>query len=212
MGRPKTYDRAAKLAAARDLFWERGYEATSVSDLEQATGLDRSSLYREFGSKRQLFGLALDEYLQTQIGAMLAGVRAPGAGLDAVLGFFSGLAGLFRSDPAGSTRGCLMVNSTAELAAADAGTAAAAAGYRDLLRESFASALSAAAASGELEAIAPQILRDRALLLASATTGIFLAARIDPADAAQLCDATASVAASWRAARPRRNTARGTRR
>jgi len=54
-GRPKGYDRRAVLVVARDLFWEKGYEATSISDLERHTGLNRSSLYQEFGSKRDLF-------------------------------------------------------------------------------------------------------------------------------------------------------------
>ena len=47
MGRPKGYDRDDVVVAARDLFWERGYEATSISDLEQRTGLNRSSLYQK---------------------------------------------------------------------------------------------------------------------------------------------------------------------
>jgi TetR/AcrR family transcriptional regulator, transcriptional repressor for nem operon len=55
VGRPKGYDRALALLAARDLFWEQGYERTSIADLEARTGLNRSSLYQEFGSKRQLF-------------------------------------------------------------------------------------------------------------------------------------------------------------
>ena len=54
MGRPKGYDRETVLLAARDLFWEQGYERTSIADLEERTGLNRSSLYTEFGSKRQL--------------------------------------------------------------------------------------------------------------------------------------------------------------
>jgi hypothetical protein len=45
MGRPKGYDRETILVAARDLFWEQGYERTSIADLEERTGLNRSSLY-----------------------------------------------------------------------------------------------------------------------------------------------------------------------
>ena len=51
MARPKDYDRDDVLISARDLFWEQGYEATSITELEERTGLNRSSLYREFGSK-----------------------------------------------------------------------------------------------------------------------------------------------------------------
>src|ERR1700757_4861162 len=60
MARPKSYERDTVLIAARDVFWERGYEATSIAALEERTGLSRSSLYEEFGSKRDLFQAALE--------------------------------------------------------------------------------------------------------------------------------------------------------
>jgi len=62
MARPKGYDRDAVLVAARDLFWEQGYERASIADLEKRTGLNRSSIYQEFGSKRELFSAALQCY------------------------------------------------------------------------------------------------------------------------------------------------------
>ena len=55
MGRTATFDRADAVRAARGIFWDRGYEATSIPDLEQATELRRSSLYHTFGSKKELF-------------------------------------------------------------------------------------------------------------------------------------------------------------
>ena len=48
MGRTATFDRADAVRAARGVFWNQGYEATSIPDLEQATGLKRSSLYHAF--------------------------------------------------------------------------------------------------------------------------------------------------------------------
>ena len=74
--------RSAVLIAARDLFWERGYEGTSIADLEQRTGLNRSSLYLEFGSKRDLFQAALDCYADQIIATLLADVREADAGLE----------------------------------------------------------------------------------------------------------------------------------
>jgi len=47
VGRPKGYDQALALLAARDLFSEQGYERTSIADLEARTGLNRSSLYQK---------------------------------------------------------------------------------------------------------------------------------------------------------------------
>ena len=197
MGRPKGYDRETALLAARDLFWEQGYERTSIGDLETRTGLNRSSLYQEFGSKRQLFEAALEWYADRVIADLLAGLRSdPQAGLDSVSGLFRQLGGLFRCDTAVSTRGCLMVNAIAELAARDERVRAAAAAYRDRLRASFGSALAAAAAKGE---IGPGAAEVRADLLASALMGVWLAVRIDPADASRLCATVAREVESWRA-------------
>lgn len=79
MARPRGYDRETVLAAARDLFWERGYDATSITDLEQCTGLNRSSLYQEFGSKDGLFEAALACYADQVVARLFDPVRSPGA-------------------------------------------------------------------------------------------------------------------------------------
>src|SRR5919204_3203534 len=98
MGRRPSYDREAIVKAATDLFWERGYQSTSIGDLEERTGLDRSSLYHAFGSKQGLFEAALRSYLQEAIDTRLSALRQPGAGLAAVVAFFAGLAQTFRVD------------------------------------------------------------------------------------------------------------------
>src|SRR5262249_24207113 len=97
MGRPRGYDRDNVLVAARDLFWEQGYEATSISDLEQRTGLNRSSLYHEFGSKHELFEAALECYADRVIAQLLADLRNDEATLDTVAALFRRLAKLFRT-------------------------------------------------------------------------------------------------------------------
>ncbi|WP_431036697.1 TetR/AcrR family transcriptional regulator [Streptomyces sp. P6-2-1] len=61
-GRPRAFDRERALGIAVRLFWERGYEATSVADLTAAMGIKPPSLYAAFGGKRALFTEALARY------------------------------------------------------------------------------------------------------------------------------------------------------
>ena len=63
-GRPISFDKDAALEAAMLLFWERGYEGTSVSDLTQAMGLNPSSIYAAFGDKHALFQFAVKRYME----------------------------------------------------------------------------------------------------------------------------------------------------
>jgi TetR/AcrR family transcriptional regulator, transcriptional repressor for nem operon len=196
MARPKGYDRDAVLTAARDLFWEQGYERASVADLEQRTGLNRSGIYQEFGSKHGLFVAALDCYADRVITGLLAGLRDDHAGgLDAVAGLFWRLAELFRCDEGVSARGCMMVNAIAELAAHDPAIRAQAEAYRDRLRASFGAGLTRAARLGETKAEPDHA---RARLLAAALMGVWLTVRIDPADASALCQQIARQVESWR--------------
>ncbi|MGK3999352.1 TetR/AcrR family transcriptional regulator [Sorangium sp. So ce1024] len=62
-GRPRCFDQEAALERAMLLFWERGYEATSLDELSAAMGISPSSLYATFGGKEQLFRAAVDRYL-----------------------------------------------------------------------------------------------------------------------------------------------------
>lgn len=205
MGRRRSYESGAVVNAARDLFWERGYELTSVGDVEQCTGLNRSSLYQEFGSKRGLFNAALDRYLEEVTGERLSGLQGPDAGPTAVSEFFTRLASSFRADPEGAARGCLVLNSIAELGGRDPEFTGVAAAHRDRLREAFAAALGAGDRGNRAA-----VIGSRAKLLAAATMGVFLTARIDPADAADLCDALAGEVATWLSPTPARRRARST--
>ena len=63
MGRPRSFDLDRALDRALHVFWQKGYEGTSLTDLTKAVGVNRPSLYAAFGDKKALFRKALDRYL-----------------------------------------------------------------------------------------------------------------------------------------------------
>jgi AcrR family transcriptional regulator len=69
-GRPRSFDRGRALERAMHLFWRKGYEATSVSDLTRAMGINPPSLYAAFGDKERLYLEALGRYQQRRVESM----------------------------------------------------------------------------------------------------------------------------------------------
>ncbi len=65
MSRPRSISKEDSLERALLLFWERGYDRTSIADLSEAIGVGPSSIYNSFGSKEQLFREAIDRYVAT---------------------------------------------------------------------------------------------------------------------------------------------------
>jgi TetR/AcrR family transcriptional regulator, transcriptional repressor for nem operon len=191
MARPRSFSTEGAVEAAAAVFWAKGYRDTAISDLEQATGLNRSSLYGAFGTKQAIFGQALQWYLRSFIGPRLAPMERPGAGHGNIERFFAGLAAFFRTDGQAS-RGCLMVNTIAEDEGRGTLLGPQAQAFRDRLCAAFANAM-----AGRHE---PALVSQRAQLLTTATFGIWLTARLDPASAAQAADATAACARNWQQA------------
>jgi len=64
MGRPRAFDIDKALDRALQVFWQKGYEGTSLSDLTRVMGINRPSLYAAFGNKEDLFRTALDRYAE----------------------------------------------------------------------------------------------------------------------------------------------------
>ena len=71
MARPREFDEEVVLDAAVQCFWAYGYEATSIKDLMERTGLTAASLYNAYGDKRAMFRTALDHYIESSIGARI---------------------------------------------------------------------------------------------------------------------------------------------
>jgi TetR/AcrR family transcriptional repressor of nem operon len=191
-GRPRGFDRDDAIDAAKDAFWVDGYERTGISDLEQVTGLSRSSLYSAFGPKRALFDAALDRYTETFINPLLSNMETEDPNLESIMRFFTSVRDVLLDDF--GRRGCLMTNAIAEMAPADAEARSRGEGFRDRLRNAFTHALEGAAKHGEFDA---SLVESRGLMLAAVTLGLWLTARIDPLDGARLCERLASEVASW---------------
>ena len=116
MARPREFDEAAVLDAAVQCFWARGYEATSIKDLMERTGLTAASLYNAYGDKRAMFRTALDHYIENSIGKRIQRCEALPP-RDAIRAFFDDI--LSRSINDRERKGCLVVNSALEMAPHD---------------------------------------------------------------------------------------------
>src|SRR5260370_742343 len=77
MSAVKQFDRKEVLDRAMRVFWERGYEATSIQNLVEATGINRASLYATFGGKKELFINSLSRYEEVFVKPLCAALDAP---------------------------------------------------------------------------------------------------------------------------------------
>lgn len=106
-GRPRSFDRQQALETAMRLFWERGYEAVSLSDLTKAMCIRPPSLYSAFGSKEALFREAVGLYAATEGAANQSLFAAAATAREAVTALLHGTAA--RVVRAGEPAGCLIV-------------------------------------------------------------------------------------------------------
>jgi TetR/AcrR family transcriptional repressor of nem operon len=117
MARTKEYDRQNVLRKAVFLFWKRGFEATSMSALIKATGLNSASLYKEFGNKERLYETALEDYRQKELEPFIR----PLIDEPNMAGIEKFLAGLVKNATNADFQGCLMMNTLAEREVVGAG-------------------------------------------------------------------------------------------
>lgn len=154
-GRPRAYERDAVLERALDVFWRKGFAATSLDDLVLATGVNRPSLYAGFGDKQALYMQAMGHFVADmtgRIGDALFGARQPGErAADVIERCLSMMAEVYTADPAGGL-GCAVFCTTVTEAPGNAE-------IRGLLAESLAAIdafferfLRQAQAAGELGA------------------------------------------------------------
>jgi len=148
MARTKEFDPDTALQGALELFWRRGYEATSMADLVQHLGIGRASIYATFGSKHELYLKALDRYLQLRNPNPIELLSQPGPALPAVRALVQQYAEESACDE--QRRGCLVVNAAVERLPGDSVVARRVESSWDTLEVALASALTRARAQGEL--------------------------------------------------------------
>ena len=150
MARTKEFEPESALESAMDLFWRRGYEATSVQDLLEEMGIGRGSMYGTFGDKRELFLAALDRFEETRVaraGEILNGSPSAMEGIRRLLE--TTIENLVSYEP---RRGCLLANTAVELAPHDAEVAARISRYVRRTEDAFENALVRGRAAGEIPA------------------------------------------------------------
>lgn len=162
MARPRQFDEDTVLCAVRDQFWDAGYAATSLNDLMRVSGLGKGSLYAAFGDKHELFLRVLKRYAASLGEAVRGTVDSAPRAIDALRSFVLMPVG----DPTGEAarRGCLLANSTTELASADPLVAAEARQTYDGITAILAEGVRRAQVEGDLSAGVDPVDLARALL------------------------------------------------
>jgi TetR/AcrR family transcriptional regulator, transcriptional repressor for nem operon len=117
VGRPKNFEPDAVVEQAMETFWTKGYAGTSPADLADATGVAKGSLYHAFGSKRELFGKALDRYGRTGSELTEEFLSRPGTAKERIRAYLEFLVDMDLSGPI--RRGCLAANTALELGGRD---------------------------------------------------------------------------------------------
>jgi TetR/AcrR family transcriptional repressor of nem operon len=176
MGRPREFEEEKVLEAAGDMFWAKGFEATSTRDLTACTGLTPSSMYAAFGDKRAFFRRVLDHYLEHTSRERIARLEAslpPGA---AIAAFFAEIIERSLSDV--QQRGCMLVNSALDATSRDPDFRAAIANELAALQGFFHRCVIAGQHSGEIRASLSA--DDAARHLLSVLLGVRVLARVRP--------------------------------
>ena len=156
-GRPLEFDPQLAQQKAMELFWCRGYEATSLQDLLDAMNISKSSFYQAYGSKHSLFELCLTAFRERQVGRMTAALEQAPSGktfLRAML-----LSAAREASTNELPKGCLIMNTATEFSGRDAVVADLVEQGTRQFADVFRAAIERAQADGEItSAQSPEIL------------------------------------------------------
>lgn len=149
VGRPKQFVREEALESAMAIFWDKGFEATSVQDLLDEMGINRGSMYDTFGDKRALFLDAVRHYSEHVEASLIGPLKETGTPKARIRQFFKSVIELNAS---GERRGCFFTNTIVEEAPHDREAAGILRGTLDRLEKALKECLDDAIRAGELSA------------------------------------------------------------
>ena len=173
MGRKKSYDRDVLIGKAMEIFRDHGFAGTSAEMLVEGLGVNRYSLYAEFGSKQGLFDAALQRYDEEVVERNFGPLEAPGAGADEIRSLLEFFGSARRSPALG--RGCLLCNTAVEFGPDDPSGAGFVRRYFERLSKAFQTALDNALGEGELHrSVAP---REESSFFTASVLGMFVMLR-----------------------------------
>ncbi|MGH1592326.1 TetR/AcrR family transcriptional regulator (plasmid) [Methylobacterium phyllosphaerae] len=174
----KQFNRDDVLDKAMQLFWSRGYSATSMQDLVDVMGINRGSLYATFGDKHTLFLAALRMFDEQVRARLLSNLTAEFSPREAICQLFQ----LFQREAAlpQGIRGCLLTNTALELAAHDAEVATIVAESQRQIEDFFQSRIEAGREVGEIPAGRPASELSKGLLASLLGLMVLIRSRPDP--------------------------------
>jgi TetR/AcrR family transcriptional regulator, transcriptional repressor for nem operon len=177
VARPRKIDLDDVIEKTMRHFWKHGYLDTSLPDLVEATGVLTGSLYHTFpGGKRSLFLESLERYSKLVVPQKMGALEGSHASLRDIRGYFEGLVADLLT-PEGQM-GCLMVNTTVELAATDEEVAQIVQAHMTRLERSMARALRNAKRQGEIpKSVDPAV---KATLLMTTAIGLMVVGKTNP--------------------------------
>ena len=194
-GRPREFDIDEVLDRTIEVFRGRGYEASSMADIERATGLNVSSIYNTFGSKEALFQRALSRYQSIRLAAIADVLAAGTGGLDDLHRALELQQAESQSD--WGLQGCLAINTMTELGSRAGNAKEILAEFRRGLTETIRLPLERAVAIGEMSA---DQVPNAVALLVSLTLGVGVLTRSEASQAelASHFEAAHALVESWR--------------
>lgn len=148
VGRAKEFDPDTALQAAMEVFWRKGYEATSMEDLVDHLGVGRASIYATFGNKQELYRKALQRYGESD--PVVQRLSQPGSAIAAIRALLHDRVEEILADP--DRKGCFVINTAAECLPGDERLTRQVESAWSAVEIALTSALYRAQAQGELSA------------------------------------------------------------